>query len=550
MNRSRPHRRSFVLLLALLTGVAVATSCERGRPISAPLPEGVGLSQGTCPIIHCNTWQTDALPLAGPEAPSQRIDANTLDHLWSSPVAGGILDYTYPDGRTIYWVPQVDRIMKLELDENDDLVKIAELPLEPKKFPRRSPEEMQAIVAELDAALLGSETYEALAQEWMDYQLEGLRAYYAMVNDQGILYVGNRSSVIAYSDVEPGNPESGIAPVGEFVFAKLQLQLGLKMPLVIMIGINTTPDGFLVAVTIDGTVIAIAPDLSEGHYHNLAGEQIWNSMAIDDDGGIYVAGTKRMHKLIWTGSGFSDREEDGAWSLPYAIGELDASLRAERGTGTTPALMGSESDADQFVVVADASDVNNLMLLWRDDIPDDWEQLPGASSRRIAGTLPVDFGDPDLGNSYSENSATIFEYGAVLGNNQVKTNEAMRMPVQLKMKDPARTPYGLQKFQWNPKRRVFEVAWTRADVSSPNSTPVVATKNRQLHVVGLKDGEWAMEVLDWDSGATKAIYRLGASERFNPIMLALQILPNGDPIYASFGGIIHLKLGRRATSAR
>jgi hypothetical protein len=126
----------------------------------------------------------------------------------------------------------------------------------------------------------------------------------------------------------------------------------------------------------------------------------------------------------------------------------------------------------------------------------------------------------------------------------------MRMPVQLKMKDPARTPYGLQKFQWNPKRRVFEVAWTRADVSSPNSTPVVATKNRQLHVVGLKDGEWAMEVLDWDTGATKAIYRLGESERFNPIMLALQILPNGDPIYASFGGIIHLKLGKRATSAR
>jgi hypothetical protein len=79
---------------------------------------------------------------------------------------------------------------------------------------------------------------------------------------------------------------------------------------------------------------------------------------------------------------------------------------------------------------------------------------------------------------------------------------------------------------------------------------VVATENRQLHVVGLKDGQWVMEVLDWDTGATKAVYSLGASERFNPIMLALQILPNGDPIYASFGGIIHLKLGERATSPR
>ncbi|MBW2387074.1 MAG: hypothetical protein JRG89_01440 [Deltaproteobacteria bacterium] len=545
-----PRFRCLAPLLALLVGIVATSGCERSQRISVPLPDVVGLSPGTCPIIHCNTWQTDALPLKGPEAPSQQIEAKTLDHLWSSPIAGGILDFTYADGRKIFWVPQVDRIMKLELDENGNFAKVAELLLEPEKFPRRSPEEMRAIVAEFDETPLGSVAYDTLAEEWMDYQLEGLRAYYALVNDQGILYVGNRDSIIAYADAEPGNPESGIVKVGQYVFEKLKLQLGLKLPLVIMIGINVTPDGWLIAVTIDGTLIAIAPDLSEGQYHNLEGERIWNSVAIDDDAGIYLAGSKRMHKLIWTGGGFSDREEDGAWSLDYAIGELDASLRAERGTGTTPALMGGEADKDQFVVVADAADVNNLMFLWRDDIPDDWEQLPGTNSRRIAGILPVDFSDPDLDNSYSENSATIFEYGAVLGNNQVKTNEAMRMPVQLKMKDPARTPYGVQKFQWNAASRELEVAWTRADVSSPNSTPVVAMENRQLHVVGLKDGKWVMEVLDWDTGATKAIYSLGESERFNPIMLALQILPNGDPIYASFGGIIHLKLGDRSASPR
>jgi hypothetical protein len=544
MFRPRPVPIRLLVLAALL---AAASGCDRTQPIENQSSEKFALSPGTCPLIHCDPWQTDALPVMGPEAPSQQITADVLDHLWSSPIAGGILDYTYENGRTVFWVPQVDRIMKLELNPENDLVKLAELPLEPKKFPRRSPEEMQRIVSELDATPLGSAAYEKLADAWQDYQLhEGLRAYYAMVSNQGILYVGNRSSIIAYGDAEPGNPESGIVKVGEYVFEKLQLQLGLKMPLVIMMGINVTPDGHLVTVTIDGTVIAIKPDLSDGHYHNLEGEQIWNALAIDDEGGIYVAGNERMHKLIWTGGGFSDRDEDGAWVLPYAIGELDASLRSERGTGTTPALMGGEDDADQFVVVADASDVNRLMLLWRDEIPSDWEQLPGTESRRIAGILPVDFGDSELTNSYSENSATIFEYGAVLGNNQVKTNEAMRMPVQLKMKDPARTPFGLQKFQWNPQARRFEVGWIRTDVSSPNSTPVVAMRNRQLHVVGLKERSWVMETIDWDSGETRAVYRLGESERFNPIMLALQILPNGDPIYASFAGIIHLKLGEAA----
>jgi hypothetical protein len=183
------------------------------------------------------------------------------------------------------------------------------------------------------------------------------------------------------------------------------------------------------------------------------------------------------------------------------------------------------------------------MLYWRDNIPDDWKQLPGMTSRRVAGSIPVNFGDKNLTNSYSENSATIFDYGAVLANNQVKTHEQMTMDVQLKMKDPERTPCGVQKFLWNRETRQLEVAWTRDDVSSPNSTPVVAMANHQLHVVGLKSGLWVMETLDWDTGETRAIYTLGQSERYNPIMLALQMLPNGDPIYAGFAGVIHLKLG-------
>jgi hypothetical protein len=76
----------------------------------------------------------------------------------------------------------------------------------------------------------------------------------------------------------------------------------------------------------------------------------------------------------------------------------------------------------------------------------------------------------------------------------------------------------------------------------------VTTKNRQLHTVGLKDGKWAMQTLDWDTGETRAVYTLGASERYNPIMLALQVLPSGDPIFATFGGVIHLRLGAPDTA--
>jgi hypothetical protein len=535
------------LVLSLCLGTVACN--QPTEPILRELGENVRLPDSTCPIIHCNTYQTDALPLTGPQAPSHRLTEDETDHLWSSPIAGGILDFTYPDGQRVFWVSQVDRIMKLRLNEKNALEKVSELPLQPKKFPRFSPEDMQRIVGEFDDATLGTEEYDELAAAWKGYQIEGLRAYYAMLNNEGVLYVSNRDKIVAYSDVEPGNPESGIVQIGQFGFQKQKLQLNFRMPLVIMIGMNMTPDGHLIAVTIDGTVVGIKPDLSEGFYYNLPGQQIWNSVAIDDEGGIYVVGSQSFHKLIWTGSGFSDKAEDGAWVEPYAVGSLDDELRGSRGTGTTPALMGESSDDERFVVIADAANVNNIMLFWRDEIPDDWEALPGANSRRLAGSLPVDFGDTELWNSYSENSPTIFGYGAVLANNQVKTHEQMTMDVQLKMRDPERTPVGVQKFEWVSEERKWKVAWVRGDVSSPNSTPVVAMENRQLHVVGIKRGEWIMETLDWDTGKTRAEYIMGSSERYNPIMLALQILPNGDPLFATFGGIMHLRLGSETPAA-
>ena len=501
------------------------------------------LSEGTCPIIHCNTYQADALDLRGPSVGSKQLTADDIDHLWSSPIAGGILDYTYPNGQTVYWVSQVDRIMKLKLGDDNKLQKITEFPITPKKFPRFDEAHMKTTVTELDGADLGTKAYDEVAERWHGYQIEGLRAYYAMLNAEGVLYVGDRNGVVAYGDEKPGDPTSKIVKLGRYAFKKLKLQLRIRMPVAIMIGMNVLPDGHIVAVTIDGTVIAIKPDLSDAVYHRLKGEQIWNSVAIDEQGAVYALGTKKLHKLVWKNAQFSTDPADGAWVEAYEVGSLDETLRAKRGSGTTPALMGDADDKERFVVVADAANVNNLILYWRDAIPKDWKQLPNTGSRRVAGILPVDFGDKSLDNSYSENSATIFDYGAVLANNQVKTDEKMMLDVQLKMKDPARTPYGIQKFQWNTETKTWSVAWTRPDVSSPNSTPVVTTKDRQLHTVGLKDGKWVMETLDWDTGETRAVYTLGASERYNPIMLALQVLPNGDPIFATFAGIMHLRLG-------
>ena len=508
----------------------------------APAPKNPMLSNGLCALVHCDPYQTDAFAVRGPTLPSRTLGDAEIDLLWGSPISAGVLDVSYPDGTTVFWVPKVDRIWKLGLDAELRLIVLAELLLPPGKYPAHSAEFMRRWTAELDRLPLASDAYREKAAYWRDYQLEALHAYYAVVDRDGVLYVGGRDRLVAYGDAEPGNPHSEVVKRGELVFDPAQMNGGPP----VLIGLSATWDGTLIAVSLDGTVIAVDRALSRAVYHRIPGERFWNSIAVDEQGGVYAVSDERLHKLVWTGQAFSTRAEDGAWSEPYEVGANDAALRGSRGSGTTPTLLGLESDRDQFVLIADAADVNNLVLYWRDSIPEDWEQIDGTPSRRIAGKAPVDFGQSDLTDSYSENSPVALGYGAVIANNRPRNGMALHLDNQLWINDPAVAPLGVQKFRWDPKRRRFGTAWVRAELSNPNSTPVIAAHNRQLHCVTVHDGVWSLETLDWDSGATRAIYALGRSQRFNPIELSMQLMGNGDPIFSVFGGVLHLKIGEPA----
>jgi hypothetical protein len=506
----------------------------------APAPRNPMLSNGLCPLVHCDAYQTDAFAVRGPELPSRTLADAEVDLFWGSPISGGVLDVTYPGGATVFWVPKVDRIWKLGLDENLRLVLLAELllPTGP-KYPAHSGELMKTWIEELDALPFASEPYRAKAGYWRDYQLEALHAYYAVVDADGVLYVGGRDRIVAYADAEPGNPRSPIVKRGELVFDPSQMNGGPP----ILIGLNATFDGTLVAASLDGTLIAVDRALTRAVYQRFPGERFWNSIAVDEQGGVYAVSDDRLHKLVWTGQGLSVRTEDGAWSEPYEAGEYDASMRGSRGSGTTPTLLGSERDRDQFVLIADAANVNNLVLYWRDAIPADWEQLEGTPTRRIAGKAPVDYGRSDVTDSYSENSPVALGYGAAIANNRPRNRMPLHLDNQLWINDPSVAPVGVQKFAWDPKRRRFGTAWVRPDLSVPSSTPAIAIENRQLLGVTVHDGVWALESLDWDTGATRALYTLGASQRFNPIQLSMQLMANGDPIFSTFGGVLHLAIG-------
>jgi len=204
--------------------------------------------------------------------------------------------------------------------------------------------------------------------------------------------------------------------------------------------------------------------------------------------------------------------------------------------------MGGPADRDRFVAIADAANVNNIVLYWRDDIPPDWKKLHGSSSRRVASKLPINFGNAALEDSYSDNSIVVWKYGAVIANNSRKDGKSWTIDLMLQGFEPVNAPYGFMKFQWNTKTRKLGVAWVNKETSIANSTPVISTVTNRLYLAGQRESVWTAEAIDYSSGETVAIYRLGTSQRFNPTYPDVQLLYNGDIAWPALGGILRLKI--------
>ncbi|MCP4629421.1 MAG: hypothetical protein GY850_38840 [bacterium] len=533
-------RKLFFLSLCVL----LMTSCSDGRLQNKERP-GTGfpanpyLTSGAHKMTHVNSANSDTVPIAGPTSPSVTLAEKDYDLLWLGPIAPGLYDYTYPDGSTIIWTSKPDRIIKLAI-RNGKLTLLNEYRLPEGKYPYVSEDRIKDFINKIDDTELASPEFQKLAHKWDGYELYAVsRAMYAMLGSENIFYVGGGGRITAYGDAEPGNPDSPIAKLREFEFDKTRMNQGFGF----LFGINMTYDGYIVAVNLDGTVMAISRDFKRSWYYPLGkGEKIWNGLCVDEKGGVYFASNKKIYKLIWTGNGFSDEEKDGAWSEEYEIGSFDESRRISRGSGTAPALMGGPADRDRFVVIADGANVNNIVLYWRDEIPGDWQKPAGTSSRRVASKLPINFGNTDLEDSYSENSIVVWKHGAVIANNSRKDGKAWTIDLMLQGNEPANAPYGIMKFLWNMETRKLEVAWINEKTSISNSTPVISTVTNRLYLAGQRDGVWTAEAINYSGGETTAIYRLGTSQRFNPTYPDVQLLYNGDIAWPAFAGILRLKI--------
>lgn len=309
-----------------------------------------------------------------------------------------------------------------------------------------------------------------------------------------------------------------------------------------IMGLNMTYDGYLAFSTNYSLVGVMSRDFNEAHYIQLpTDEYSYNSIATDENGGIYVVTHKAMYRIQWNGETLSYDESDGGWRAEYGSGQLSdvAEVQSKGGSGSTPSLMGVR-DQDRFVVITDGEKLMNLILFWRDEIPEDWEQLPGTNSRRIAAQVPITFGDPNREDSFSDQSVLVRGNGAFVVNNELGIYEDLTLLNTLLGGEPDRQPYGCEKFEWNPDSRTLSSIWVNQEVSFPNAIPTMSEETNLIYGIGARNSVWIVEALDWDTGESAWYYEVGDKSRHNSAFAAIQVGPEGDVYYGTYFGVIRI----------
>lgn len=512
-----------------------------------PPPINPFLADSVVPIGHGNSAQTDSTTVRGPAGPTEALAGPDLTYQHIGPGHFGIaISPVYPDGKRVIWSNGGDRISKLDYDT---LAVIDELPLPGKTL-------MEAATADTEIATLDSLTNTGqsgtLANTGLTMAVKyllGLAGVYYLLDTNNVLFVGGSESIIAYGDIDPADRNSEIQQIGEWTRPE---EIGGNF-----VGANITFDGRIAMVTNEGWIVLITRDFTEydaiqlpggdgAAAHNQAmldagfrpGSADWvrNSMAIDKDGGIYVPSFEHMHKVVWDGTDLSIDEADGAWHAPY-------SNTAGKGSGATPSLMGFGPNEDQMVVITDGDTVMNVELFWRNGIPEGWQTPAGALSNRTAGKARVDMGNPAIEAIQSEQAVVVGGYGAMVVNNEPASipagypAAARTVLVGFAGADPAFTPHGMQKFEWNSVTRQLLEAWAAPNISSANSVPIVSTTSNLVYTVGARNGKWTMEAIDWQTGASAFHYETG-SNRYNTLFSGVNLDQEGRVVHTTSFGIL------------
>lgn len=340
--------------------------------------------------------------------------------------------------------------------------------------------------------------------------------YWAMDRDRTMYFLDStQDAILALGDRDQTDPYSEIVLRDRFDMPHRAWSGGPRLDR--FLGIKILYGGDLVFTTGRGTVGAVSRDFSR-FTHVKLGERIRNNPTVDQQDNIYILTETRLLKFHWDGDHLRE-----VWSV-------DA-----EDSGSAPTLVGVGPQEDRLIAITSGSAPMQIVLLWRDEIPDNWRGLPGYD-RRVAAVAPVDFGQSDLRTvGATQNSLLVHGYGLFVARwNGLFPGLRPMQP-------------GTQKFAWDPRDRVLHSAWVNSEIYMPNSMQAMSQATGLIYGIGMRelDGRrtWVLEGMDWQTGASSFFHPLGpiGDRRYNNNGSGIQIGPDGEIITMSMNSVFRIR---------
>jgi glucose dehydrogenase len=246
------------------------------------------------------------------------------------------------------------------------------------------------------------------------------------------------------------------------------------------------------------------------------GEGVYNSIAGDETGAIYVVTDRRLAAVAADATG----QPYVRWSETYDRGTQTKPGQLSQGSGTTPTLIG-----DDVVAITDNAEPRMNVLFYR---------RSGADGDRLICKVPV-FAD---GASDTENSLA---YAG--GRSVIVENNYGYAGVQSTILGKTTAP-GIARVDLEDDGSC-RVAWT-SQLSAPTSVPKVSLGNGLLYVYtkaasNLLDDSWYFTAVDVRTGATAWKQRTGNGIQWNNHYAAIYLGPDGAAYMPTVAGLIRFK---------
>ena len=475
-----------------------ATSACRPADDALWAPTSSHLADSPWPTFHQGSYAQASSPLCGP-VPGDDLQATYIDTTVEDEGASPWSNFSapYPDGSRTVWGANLTHVFKAVV--KGDTFELAD------QF--RFPGEFTGLLTNL---------------HWNFLILEG---------NQVIVVDPADRRLYEFSDSDPNDPYSPIQLEGEY-FIPAETTGGV-------FELNVTFDGYLIFQTANGFLGALTLEDVDGDGDIDMGELVetykiptatgefvaHNQFSLDEDGGMYFVSTSSMKRINFTANPAPGQPHFSlGWLADYdTTGDQPT---GELGSGTTPTLMGF-GDMDKLVLITDAHTPNNMVAFWRDEIPDDWEGLPGLD-RRVAAVTPLPFASPDRGVFSAENSPTAWGYDIAVA----QWNGLFPTCVTAK---------GVQKLRWDPQRRALDVVWA-TDAVNFNGVPSYSAGSNLVYGSGRElDCNYYYYALDWDTGELAFRIRLGVTEDWDDQGNNNSINDDGSIVVGTYTGMMRIR---------